>query len=260
VFDLLYASGAANAGPKPLALTLPADPDARRETGGRHLRLRNATRGTFDALLRPLTDVLVAEEQRPSVTFDAYFGNAMRRAVARRLGGTETGGPPGSDARRPHRATMAAARAGVLGLYVAQALAEDGSLDEGLAAVYTTDLARLLHTVRADSARARGRAALLQLTYFRERGAVLRDAATGTYAVVPDSVAAATDALARRLLTLQDGDDAEAIAAFVDTYGTVPASLRADLDRLTAAKVPVGVAYEQGPAVLTGLAPPTAER
>ena len=261
-YDVLYVSGDANAGPKTIAINLPNDEVVQQEKGSRRLQLKNAMRAKFDEILLPISDVLIAEEQRPHVTFDAFFGNTMFHEVAHGLGIKNTITDRGTvrEALKDHYTTMEEGKADVLGLYMVKTLADEGELDVELMDNYTTFLASIFRSVRFGSASAHGRATLIRFNYFREQGAFSRNADTGTYAVNPNAMVEAMNALSREILTLQGDGDYEAVAAFVKTYGGMPEQLRADLDRLQDAGIPVDITYEQGPSVLTGLGPVTATR
>ena len=53
-----------------------------------------------------------------------------------------------------------------------------------------------------------------------------------------------------QILRLQGDGDYDAVAAFVERYGTLGEPLQKDLDRLAAAGIPVDIVYEQGMSVL----------
>jgi len=258
-YDVLYVSGDANAGPKTIAINLPNDEVVQAEKGSRRLQLKNAMRAKFDAILRPITEVLIAEEQRSHVTFDAFFGNTMFHEVAHSLGikKTITGEGTVREALKDHYTTMEEGKADVLGLYMVKTLADEGELDTNLMDNYTSFLASIFRSIRFGSASAHGRANLIRFNYFQEKGAFTRDSTAGTYAVNPDSMVQAMNDLSRQILTLQGNGDYEAVSAFIDQYGSMPDELRADLDQLEQEGIPVDVTYEQGPAVLSGLKPTT---
>ncbi|MEM8559146.1 MAG: hypothetical protein AAGG50_15100 [Bacteroidota bacterium] len=65
-----------------------------------------------------------------------------------------------------------------------------------------------------------------------------------------DAITGVSNALSERTLTLQADGDYEGVVSFVEEYGQVGAQLQADLDRLSAASIPVDVTFEQGPSVL----------
>ena len=239
-YDALYVAGGLNAGPKPLALPRPSAPQAVPSPDRRPLLLANVTRATADTLLRPLATAVLAEPLRPSVTADALFDlTALRQAARTALPDTAS-------------ALRTAGAADALSLLLATTLADQADGGPDSTAYYATGLARLVHTLRADSTAHAGRAARASLHYLREQGGLAADAERLT--VAPDTMARALPALARAWLR-PSGD-----APLAGPSDATPDALRAVLRRLERTGVPVVLAFEQGPSVLRGLAPATAAR
>jgi len=261
-YDVLYVSGDANAGAKTIAINLPNDEVVQNEKGSRRLQLKNAMRAKFDKILVPISEVLIAEEQRPNITFDAFFGNTMFHEVAHGLGIKNTITDRGTvrEALRDHYTTMEEGKADVLGLYMVKTLAEEGEIDVDLMDNYATFLASIFRSVRFGSASAHGRANLIRFNYFQEKGAFSRDPETGTYAANPEAMVRAMNDLSREILTLQGDGDYDAVANFIAQYGSMPDQLQSDLDRLQTDGIPVDITFEQGRSVLQGLDPATASR
>ena len=114
-------------------------------------------------------------------------------------------------------------------------------------------LSRLAYVIRerfrlkgqVKAASAHGRANIARFNFFRERGALTRDDATGTWRVDDDRMREAMNALSETILTLQGNGDYDGVVAFMNRYGTIDAVLQADLDRLSARGIPVDVVFEQ---------------
>jgi hypothetical protein len=85
-YDAIYYAGQANAGSKTIAINLPNDEAVQLQKGTRRLQLKNAIRAKFDRILLPIAGVLIAEDQRQHITFDAFFENTMYHEVAHGLG------------------------------------------------------------------------------------------------------------------------------------------------------------------------------
>lgn len=254
-YDVVYYAGDANAGSKTIAINLPNDEEVQLAKGTRRLQLKNAMRAKFDRIMVPLADVLIAEDQRNHVTFDAFFANTMFHEVAHGLGikNTLNGSGTVREALREHASPMEEGKADVLGLYMVTSMLEDGELTEGtLEDYYTTFLAGIFRSVRFGASSAHGRANMVRFSYFQEEGAFTRDEATGTYRVDMERMRAAVDGLSELILTLQGDGDYDGVDELLATRGNVPAALQADLDRLATAGIPVDVVFEQGPSVLFG--------
>jgi hypothetical protein len=248
-YDVVYYSGDANAGSKPIAVNLPNDEQVQLEKGTRRLQLRNAMRAKFDAILDPIAGVLIHPDQRRHVTFDAFFNNVMFHEVAHGLGikHTLTGRGTVREALRDQHAALEEGKADVLGLYMVTALHGEGELGEApVEDYYVTFLASIFRSVRFGAASAHGRANMARFNYFQEMGAFTRDEGTGRYRVDTARMREAMESLSERILRLQGDGDYDAVVAFMERYGAIGPALRADLDRLAAAEIPVDVVFEQG--------------
>ena len=89
-YDVVYYAGDCNAGSKTIAINLPNDERVQEAKGSRKLQLKNVIRYKFEEILVPISNVLIAEEQRKHVTFDAFFENTMYHEVAHGLGLNQT--------------------------------------------------------------------------------------------------------------------------------------------------------------------------
>lgn len=253
-YDVVYVGGDANAGSKTIAINLPNDPEVQLQRGARRLQLKNAMRAKFDEILIPIADMLVAEDQRDLVAFDAFFENTMFHEVAHGLGikNVLDGSGTVREAMLDQASALEEGKADVLGLYMIKALQEMGEMGEGhdLAENLVTFTASIFRSIRFGASSAHGRANAARFNYFQEMGAFTRDDATGTYRVDLERTVEAMNALSERILRFQGDGDYEGVTAFMEEYGSIRPQLQADLDRLAAAGIPVDIVYEQGAEVL----------
>ena len=207
-------------------------------------------RAKFDEILKPISGLLIAEDQRQHITFDAFFANTMFHEVAHGLGikNTINGNGTVRQALKETASALEEGKADVLGLFMLTQLEARGELDEGtdLRDNYVTFLASIFRSIRFGSSSAHGVANLLRFNEFREAGAFTYDAESGTYRVDFDQMTAAMNALAEKILRFQGDGDLEGVRAFVETQGQIGEALQTDLDRVGAAGIPVDIIYEQG--------------
>ncbi len=252
-YDVIYYAGDSNAGSKTIAINLPNDEEVQLEKGTRRLQLKNAMRAKFDQTLVPIAQELIAEDQLDHITFDAFFANTMFHEVAHGLGikKTITSGEYVRQALKETSSALEEGKADILGLYMITRLTDMGELPkEQLMDNYVTFLAGIFRSVRFGASSAHGKANMVRFNFFREQGAFRRDPETGRYSVDFEGMQRAMTELSRVLLTLQgDGDYAGAVALLED-YGRIDEQLRADLERLAAADIPVDIVFRQGRAVL----------
>lgn len=260
-YDAVYYAGQINAGSKAIAVNLPNDEQVQLEKGTRRLQLKNAMRAKFDSILQPISRVLIAQDQREHVTFEAFFANTMFHEVAHGLGikNTITGAGTVREALKEHASAMEEGKADILGLYMLTRLRDQGEIAEGeLLDNYVTFLASIFRSVRFGASSAHGRANMIRFNFFQEHGAFSRDSETGTYRVELERMSEAMTALSRLILTTQGDGDYEAAGRLISDMGVIGPDLRGDLDRLDGLDIPVDIVFEQGASVLDGL-PDTAD-
>ncbi|MFI2812761.1 Zn-dependent hydrolase [Microbulbifer sp. JSM ZJ756] len=252
-YDVVFYAGHSNAGSKTIAINLPNDEEVQLAKGTRRLQLKNAMRAKFDKILVPISEVLIAEDQRQHITFPAFFSNTMFHEVAHGLGIKKTV-TDGSNVRQALKETSSAleeGKADILGLYMVTRLHEKGEIEEGeLMDNYVTFLASIFRSVRFGAASAHGKANMMRFNYFKEQGAFTRDPETGQYSVDFDKMQEAMTSLSNLILTIQGDGDYEKSKELLDSKGVVGAELQADLDRLSDADIPVDVTFIQGKEVL----------
>ncbi len=252
-YDVVYYAGDCNAGSKTIAINLPNDEEVQLKKGTRRLQLKNAMRAKFDKILLPIAEQLLAEEQRSHITFDAFFANTMFHEVAHGLGIKNTIDGKGTvrKAMREKASALEEGKADVLGLYMVASLAEQGELGEvDMRDYYTTFVTSIFRSIRFGSSSAHGIANLIRFNFFVEMGAIHYDEASAVYSVNYDTIQSAVNALSERILTLQGNGDYAAVAEFVDHYGQVGETLRANLAQLGTSGIPVDILFEQGTEVL----------
>ncbi len=251
-YDVVYYGGDCNAGSKTIAVNLPNDEEVQLKKGTRRSQLKNAMKAKFDQILMPISEMLITPEQRKHITFDAFFENTMFHEVAHGLGIKNTINKKGTvrESLKDMASALEEGKADILGLYMVTKLREMGELSEGeLMDNYTTFLAGIFRSVRFGAASAHGKANMIRFNFFNEKGAFekLED---GTYKVNPDKMAIAVNELSAKILTLQGDGDYEGVTKLADEMGIIKADLQADLDRLSAANIPVDIIFEQGADVL----------
>jgi peptidase M49-like protein len=246
-YDVIYYAGHCNMGSKTIAINLPNDERVQLEKGARRLQLKNAMRAKFDKILTPIASIVIAEDQRQHITFDAFFANTMFHEVAHGLGikNTITGKGPVRQAMQEHASALEEGKADILGLYMITSLHEKGELgDVNLKDNYVTFLAGLFRSIRFGGASAHAKANLLRFNYFKQAGAFTQDV-DGTYRVDFDKMESAVDSLSEKIIRLQGDGDYDGAAAFVAELGTIGATLQSDLDKIASAGIPIDIVFEQ---------------
>lgn len=251
-YDVVFYAGDCNAGSKTIAINLPNDEAVQLEKGTRRLQLKNAMRAKFDQILVPISETLIAKDQRRHITFNAFFSNTMFHEVAHGLGIKKVVGKDRTvrEALKEHASALEEGKADILGLYMIRQLHADGELKADLMDYYVTFMASIFRSVRFGASSAHGKANMIRFNYFLENGALEFNADKETYRVNPEKLEAATASLSEKILTLQGDGDYEGVAELVRSKGLIKSQLQKDLERLNEAGIPVDIVFEQGVEVL----------
>lgn len=251
-YDVVYYAGDCNAGSKTIAINLPNDEEVQVQKGTRRLQLKNAMRAKFDQILVPLSTVLIAEDQRGKITFDAFFSNTMFHEVAHGLGVKNTLDGEGTvrNALKEHSSALEEGKADILGLYMIMQLHEKGEVEGNLEDYYITFVSSIFRSIRFGASSAHGKANMIRFNFFMEQGAIIRDETSGTYSVDIEKIPEAVRALSELILTIQGDGDYDRAAQLIAEKGVIGEQLQADLDRLSDQSIPVDIVFEQGANVL----------
>jgi hypothetical protein len=251
-YDVIYYAGDCNSGGKTIAVNLPNDIEIQQAHGTRRSQLKNAMRAKFDQILVPIADLLIDETQRQHITFDAFFSNTMFHEVAHGLGIKNTINGKGSvrEALKEQDSALEEGKADIVGLWMVTRLIELGELEGDPMDYYVTFMAGIFRSVRFGASSAHGKANMLRFNYFKEKGAFVKNEATGRYAVNPDGMRDAVESLSDLILRLQGNGDYAGVVALMNEKGNIGPELQADLERVNNAGIPVDVVFEQGLSVL----------
>ncbi len=253
VYDVVYYAGDCNSGSKTIAINLPNDPKVHLEKGSRKLQLKNAMKYKFDQILLPIGNMLIDEDQRSYIKFDAFFENVMFHEVGHGLGIKNLINGKGTvrESMKEMHSALEEGKADIMGLYMVSKLAEMGELPEkDLMDNYVTFVAGIFRSVRFGAASSHGKANMICFYYLQERGAFERNPQTGTYRVNFDKMTAAMNSLAKDILVLQGNGDYEGTKKLFAEKGFIGEELQKDLDRVSEANIPRDIRCIQGKEML----------
>lgn len=251
-YDVVYYAGDCNMAGKTIAINLPNDERVQLEKGTRKLQLKNAMKAKFDKILVPISQELIAPEQRKNISFDAFFSNVMFHEVAHGMGikNTIDGKNTVRKALREQYSALEEAKADILGLYLVTRLHEMGEFrDTEIMDNYVTFMAGIFRSVRFGASSAHGKANMLTFNFFLQEGAFSRDE-SGHYAIHLEKMMEASKKLTGIILTSQGNGDYEGVKNRIASEGVIKATLQSDLDRITQIGVPVDIYFKMGPDVL----------
>ncbi len=235
VADEIFTAGDTKAGVQTIAFNLPNDERVREAKGSKKVMLRNVTRAKFDKSLGPIAAKVIAPDLLPYVTFDTYFNETLLHEFSHGLGpgtikledGTTT---TVNKALRETYSGIEEAKADIVGEYNFYYLVHEGFYPEALAKeTAVTYLAGFFRAVRFGVNEAHGMAVMAIFNFLKERGAYVRDPATGFWSVDFTKIQDAVKDCASEILTIEARGDYEGAKAFMDKYGALPSEIEMQL-------------------------------
>ena len=244
VVDVVHTAGDTTAGVQTIAFNLPNDEKVRELKGSKKILLRNVMNAKFESILKPIAARVMAKDQLPFVTADAFFNETLFHELSHGLGpgkikvdGRET------EVRlelKEHNSALEEAKADVMGVWNVLYMIGRKQFPEAMRRdMFVTYLAGMFRAVRFGIEEAHGRGVALQYNYMKERGAIGRDPASGRFAVVFDKFEPALKELLREICVIQARGDYEGARKLLDTYAKVPPEWKAALDGLK--RIPVDI-------------------
>ncbi len=249
VYDALYYAGHCNAGPKIIALHLPQDSKTASITGTRSMQLKNVMEAKFDEILLPIADMMIHPEQQEYISSDAFFLLTAFHEIAAPLGITKTVNNKGtvSGALRGHHGTIDATVTDLMALYLISQLHQMGELtNRELKEAYVTSFASVMRSSRFGAAGAHGIAGMIRFNLFERENVFSRCKETNTYLVNVKNMKSAVEKALEKMLIIQGDGNYSAADDIIKNDGTMPESLKTDIDRINDANIPVDVIFKQG--------------
>jgi len=249
VYDAIYYAGDCNAGSKTIAINLPNDEKVRAQKGSRKLQLKNAMQAKFEKILVPIADLLIAEDQRQFIKFDAFFENVMFHEVSHGLGLGNIIDQSSTvrEALKDSYSSIEEGKADILGLWCVYQLNQMGELGEKeMMDNYVTFIAGIFRSVRFGAASAHGKANMVRFNFFKDFGAFERDSITGTYRVNFEKMQEAMLISSEQILKIQGDGDYTTAKKLIEEQGIIRDELQQDLARIGVAGIPRDIVFEQG--------------
>jgi hypothetical protein len=244
VMDTPYRGGDLRHGYQAVADNLPNDPRIHAEKGTKKIFFKNYMDARVNYVVLPVAKLLMREDQASLASMDGYLTAVVMHEMSHGLGPAyaRVNGKQ-ADIREsigPIYSGLEEAKADIVGLYGLDWLMNKGVLPKSRAKdYYASHVAGIFRTVRFGVSEAHSKAEMMEFNYFVERGASTRDVKTGRYAIDFAKMPGAVASLAKELLEIEATGNRNRAESWFTKYGTMPAELKAALDKITS--VPVDV-------------------
>ncbi len=244
VMDAPYRAGDLRHGYQAVADNLPNDPRIHAEKGTKKIFFKNFMDARVNYVVLPVARLLMREDQANLASMDGYLTTTVMHEISHGLGPaySRVNGKQ-ADIREsigPIYSGLEEAKADIVGLYGLNWLMNKGVLPKSKAReYYASHVAGIFRTVRFGTAEAHAKAEMMEFNYLAEQGAITRDGRTGRYAIDFAKFPVAVASLAKELLTIEATGNRARAENWMTKYGTMPATLKAALDKTSS--VPVDI-------------------
>ncbi|MBU8892809.1 MAG: Zn-dependent hydrolase [Bacteroidales bacterium] len=249
VYDVIYCSGYWNAGSKKIAITLPIDGQVQLQVGSRKLQFKNVLEAKFDKILKPISELMIIEDQLKHIKSKAFFENTMFYEVGSALGIKKTVNNKGevNDALQDHYNVIEECKNDILSLYFVTKLYEMGEMNgDDLMDNYVTYMADVFRSVRFGISNDQGVANMIRFYYFEEMGAFSRNKKSGKYEIDFDKMKEAMLKFSEEILVIQGDGNYNAAKKLIDEKGFIRDELLNDLYKIQKERIPKDVVFVQG--------------
>jgi peptidase M49-like protein len=236
VMDTPFRAGDLRHGYQAVADNLPNDPRVHQQKGSKQIFFKNYMDARVNVVILPLAQRLMREDQAKLASAEGMLADVLMHEICHGLGPAfaRVGGKQ-VDIRQavgPVYSGLEEAKADVTGMFgLAWLVDHDALPKERLPEYYASYLAGIFRTVRFGVAEAHGRAEMMEFNFLSERGAIVRDGATGRYAIDLAKIRGALADLTKELLTIEATGDRARAENWFKKYDAMPATLKADLEK-----------------------------
>jgi len=229
-----FRTGDLRHGYQAVADNLPNDPRIHQEVGTKRIFFKNYMDARVQYVILPVAQRLLREDQADKASAEGYLVDTLLHEISHGLGpafarreGKQVG------IREAIGATFSGleeAKADITGMLGLAWLIDHGALPrEKREEYYASYVAGIFRTVRFGTGEAHGRAEMMEFNYLSQRGVIVRDPASGRYAIDFDKMPDAVATLAKELLEIEATGDRARAEAWFQKYETMPADLAAAL-------------------------------
>jgi len=244
----IYRGGQIRSGYQPVAANLPNDPRVHTEVGTKKTFWKNVMDARFNQIIRPISEELIAKDQRSDLDAQAFFDFVLMHELAHGLGPrfvhTSAGDVPVNQRLRELYSWIEENKADVAGLVGLGYFMDRGVLDPATRDAHLVSyLGSLFRTIRFGTAEAHGMAALVSINWYLKHGGLAFDAASGRYRIEPERIDASISSLASELLIIEATGDYARATRLKEEFGEMPPELTAALGRVSGIPIDIVPRY-----------------
>jgi hypothetical protein len=254
VVDQVAGGGDCKPGVQTVAFNLPNDEYVREKKGSKKVLLKNVMQAKFNAILEPMSDIILAPEQRDLLDFEFFFLEILFHEMSHGLG-------PGSIVLNGEPTTVQAClqetyskieegKADNMGMYnlfymMKSDKNQTAFSEKDKQKLLVTYFAGLFRSMRFGVHEAHGGGAAFQYNFLKENNGFNYDPETGKYTVNFENMEQGLTDLLHEVLMIQAKGDYQAAKAFLEKYANEPEEVSATVAKMESIPVDITPRYPE---------------
>ena len=251
VYNVIYYGGRCNAGSKTISVSRPYDTKVIEEFGSRKLQFKNSIDAKFNSILKPIAEIMIADEQLKYVTSESFFEANMLYEISEELGfNTCLNEKPVKEALRDYYQLIEKTRSDIVRVYVINYLVAAKEMNsEDKMKHYVGYLANLFRTIRLGEHVCQAKADMIIFNFFKDGGAILRNN-EGKYFIDFAKMDTQIKVLTELIHEIEENGDYVKAKALITDNAVMTKELQEDLKKVLDSKIPIDIVFKQGVDVL----------
>jgi len=251
VYNIINYSGYANAGGKNISINRPYDLQVLKEYGSKKLQFKNVMEAKFDNILSPIANIMIDSAQASLINADIFFESNVLYEIAEQLGFHKTlSDKKIKDELKDYYTIIDKTRSDIVRLFLVPELYKTGQIsEEDIERHYITYVSNLFRIVRLGDAEAQAKADMIIFNFLQDNKAITRNA-EGMYVVDVTNMNKFVLELTTLIHTIEENGDYAKAKELVTNNGFIKDELKADLNKIQEAGIPIDIRFKQGASVL----------
>ncbi len=247
VYNVVYYGGSAHAGPVIFSETLPINPRFQIEQGGENMLFKNVIFAKSQAIVRPLSDLVLIQSQSKYVKDTAFFISTLLWEIADNLGIRNTVNGRGTVryALKEYYSVTEHIKNNLLILFLIDKLDSIGELPGNLKNYYYTFAVDLVRQIRWGPETDYGLSALVIFNELYNQDAI-DFLPNGKLILHFDKIHKVVYKLISKVIEIQGTGDYQEAAHFILKNKFISPNLRKLLNQIEQSKIPIDIYLEQG--------------
>lgn len=251
VYDALYYGGSGKCGGTLLSVVFPFDPKIQIEQGVKNVQFKNIIKFKFNSVAKPISDVILTDNQKVYVTPEAFFINTILYEMGGSLGIRNTINNKGTvrNALKDCFTIADYIKNYTLSLFLSDKLFEVGEIENDLKENYFTFVVDLIRLIRFGMQNDYAVSNLVVYNYLVDQKAITYDG-KDHIVINYEKMKTANNSLTTKIITMQGNGDYDGLKSFIKKYKTIDKKLQNIIDAVNGENIPTDMMLVQGEDVL----------